>query len=38
VGEFGPELSHYWMNKSDKPVVILSADLLPPSMPAEDAM
>lgn len=38
VGEFGPELAHWWMNESDKPVVILSGDLLPPEMPAGDPM
>jgi quercetin dioxygenase-like cupin family protein len=38
VGEFGPELSHWWMNKSDKPVVIISGDLLPPEMKKVEMM
>ncbi len=38
VGEFGADVAHWWRNESDKPVVILSGDLLPPEMPAADAM
>lgn len=38
VAEFAPDLAHWWMNESDKPVVILSGDLLPPTMAPKDAM
>lgn len=38
VGEFGPDVAHWWRNESNKPVVIISGDLLPPAMPAADAM
>lgn len=38
IGEFGPDVAHWWMNKSDKPVVIISADLLPPAMKGMEMM
>ncbi len=38
TSEFGADLAHWWMNKSDAPVVIISADLLPPQAKPSDAM
>lgn len=38
VAEFGPEIAHWWRNEGTTPVVIISADLLPPAMPAEETM
>ncbi|MGL4238207.1 cupin domain-containing protein [Tabrizicola sp.] len=38
VGEFGADLAHWWKNESDKPVVIISSDLLPPEMPKPETM
>ena len=35
VGEYGEGLARWWKNEGTAPVVILSADLLPPEMPAE---
>lgn len=35
TSEFGAELAHWWKNVSDAPVVIISADLLPPQMQPE---
>ncbi len=32
VAEFGPDLAHWWKNNTDKPAVLISADLLPPTM------
>jgi quercetin dioxygenase-like cupin family protein len=38
TAEFGADLAHWWMNKSKAPVVIISADLLPPQMEPADSM
>lgn len=38
IGEYGPDIAHWWKNVSNKPVVIISGDLLPPGMPAADKM
>lgn len=35
ASEFGAGVAHWWKNNSDKPTVIISADLLPPAMPKE---
>ena len=32
VAEYGADLAHWWKNNSDKPVVIIAGDLLPPKM------
>jgi quercetin dioxygenase-like cupin family protein len=38
ASEYGKGLAHWWKNESDKPVVIISADLLPPTMDPSDSM
>lgn len=38
VAEFGADVAHWWKNEGTVPVVIISGDLLPPSMPADDMM
>lgn len=38
VAEFSPTLAHWWKNESDKTVVILAGDLLPPAMPKPETM
>ena len=38
VGEFGADVAHWWMNKGSEPVVIISADLLPPQMASDEKM
>ncbi len=38
VAEFGADVAHWWRNEGDAPVVIISGDLLPPAMPADDVM
>ena len=37
TAEFGP-LAHWWKNNTDKPTVLISADILPADMPAESSM
>ena len=37
TAEFGP-LSHWWKNNNKAPVVLISADMLPPEMKAEESM
>ncbi len=36
VAEFGADVAHWWKNEGTVPVVIISGDLLPPAMPADD--
>ncbi|RAH98356.1 cupin [Acuticoccus sediminis] len=38
TGEFGADLSHWWENTSDTPVVILSSDVVPVEEPTGDSM
>jgi quercetin dioxygenase-like cupin family protein len=37
TAEFGP-LAHWWKNNTDKPTVLISADILPSDMPADSSM
>jgi quercetin dioxygenase-like cupin family protein len=37
TAEFGP-LAHWWRNNTDKPTVLISADILPPDMPSDSSM
>ena len=32
IAEYGPNRAHWWRNNSDKTVVIIAGDLLPPKM------
>jgi len=36
--EFGADLAHWWKNTSDKPAVLISADILPPMMKDDGMM
>lgn len=38
TAEFGEGLAHWWKNNTDKPTVIISADLLPPQMATGESM
>ena len=37
ASEFGP-LAHWWKNNTNKPTVLLSADILPPEMKSDESM
>lgn len=38
VAAEGGDLSHWWRNDSRRPVTLISADILPPAMPASESM
>jgi quercetin dioxygenase-like cupin family protein len=38
VSEFGAGFAHWWKNTGSEPVVLISADLLPPKMPDPNQM
>lgn len=38
TAEFGEGLAHWWKNNTNKPTVIISADLLPPQMTNGESM